>query len=315
MEMQRVLIYLAISLTTMIASTGNSQISTMADNCSGDINAWICSLDPRYNPIPDPNAGMNDPRYERPKCQNSDQATGAEKIFVMHAINQAKGKVKQDLCSLTNIFIMKGRAAPGSWGFYESPTYHSTSGNTYIALNENDLNITFSEIQDRNRSRLGIRTGSHSETNLPTSTVMETWGLLYVLAHEMGHIKWHRDQTCKTDVNGKPWSDVSSGQSRWTGFGTDFGIRDTSSIPRPHGNLTAAQLTGIYQGDFATALSSSNPEEDFVETYSLRALKKACGSACKFRYVVGGTTIELMDDNRGTQNLKSKVNCTDTAGG
>jgi hypothetical protein len=316
--MQRVLITTAVTLILLgSVNAGYSQtdVTPLADNCSGNINTWICSLDPFYNPVPDPTAAADDPNYKRPVCQDTDQATGAEKTFVMSVINQTTGQLRKDLCSLNNIFIMKGRAVPHSWGFYEDPTYHTQQNKyTAIALNERDLYATFSTVQDQVRFQLGIMNGSHSESSLPTNLVPETWGLLYVLAHEMGHIKWHRDQTCKNTISGAPWSDISQ-SPRWTVFSADFGTRDTSSgVPKPRGNLNSAQLKNTYTGDFATALAASNPEEDFVESYALRAVKKICGAGCQFRYTLAdATAVSLLDNARGSTNLKNKINCADSS--
>jgi hypothetical protein len=203
--------------------------------------------------------------------------TAAEKQFIVSTIAQAKGNLQKDLCSVTAIFIMKGLSSPvPSSGFWEDPLIHTTppNNNTYIFLNSDDLNRSFSDKQNKNRDDLGITVGVAIEpTTLPGNTVPQTWGLLYTLAHEWGHIKWHQvlnNPPCKNAISGS-WTDIQTGQQKFTAFGTNFGTRDVSSIPPPNNATTQDALDKIYYGGFATALSSANPEEDFVEAYSVRS--------------------------------------------
>jgi hypothetical protein len=272
----------------------------------------ICSLDPSYNPVPNPAYGTDDPAYARPTCQNPDQTTAAERSFVWTTIGQTNGQIQKDLCKLNAIFIMKNsnnsRTIPPSYGFVELSTFHSTATNPpfqYIALNIADLNLTFSTAQNSNFAESGITNGKHSETNLSTAVVPETWGLLYVLAHELGHIKWRgtMDSNCQNAINGT-WTSVT-GQPRWTGFNAPFGTRDTSSFPQPATALTTSQLDAVYTGDFGSALATANYEEDFVESYALRAVGKFC-NGCTFSLNTGDKTISVTDGSRGSNKLQNK---------
>jgi hypothetical protein len=287
-------------------------------------NCWniatrICSIDPNYNPIPNSTAGPNDPAYSRPSCQNPDQATAAEKTSIISAISAAKGQVNKELCALTNIFIMKnsttGGALPPSWGFWENPVYHTiASGNTYIALRASDVNHTLSAKQDETRQALGITLGNHIESNIPWGLAPQTFGLLYVLAHELGHIKWHQPISipCQSALL-KSWTDITTGQQRWTGFNVGFGDRDYSSIAVPKGSpLSKSEIDSIYQGGFATALGSVSPEEDFVEAYALRAVMKACPT-CKFQYQITASDVVDLHNDRGSSILGGKFGCADAA--
>ena len=297
----------AVSQTVTPRSVAQQRITT--GKCAVLQN--ICTLDPNYKPVPNLTYGKDDPSYTRPSCQSP--STAAERSLIRNTIDQTSGQLRKDLCNLDNIFILRN-VSSRSWGFYESPDYHTTSGYTAIALNTDDLNVTFSTKQNNNnRIGLGITNGNHNETSLPTSVVPETWGLLYVLAHELGHIKWHKaayDRNCPNAIR-TTWS--SLGQSRWTGFNEQFGTRDTNVVPQPPTNLSQAQLNNAYKGEFATALAAANSEEDFVESYALRAVNKAC-NGCKFTLDIStGNSVDLMDNNRGSNKLKGKFNCGDNS--
>jgi hypothetical protein len=258
------------------------------------VTSNICTLDPSYSTDP---SGQS---FSEPRCQGSnDPVTAAERFFIISAINSAKGQLKKDLCELTRILIIRG-SSQQSWGLWADPVNHSSDGianNTYVGIHVDDMNRTFSDKQDANNTALfGSRIGNHSETN--TSAVPELHGLLYVLAHEMGHIKWHSggsvNRPCQNQISGNPWSDLGT-TPRWTTFGgPHFGTRDTTQIPWPQGVSGPDDVNKIYKDTFATALASTNTEEDFVDTYSLRAVFNACKSnQCKFQYQFGSHTVDL----------------------
>jgi len=282
-------------------------------DCS-TIASRICTLDPNYDG-PIPSSG----NYTPPSCQNGDPIiTPAEKMFIISAINQAKGQLQKDLCSLTHIVIMRNSTRP-SWGFWENPAYHGgvTPGGTYIAINSDDLTRTFSAKQDVNNNPnsnlMNVSIGNHQE-NVPGNVVPELYGLLYVLAHELGHIKWHQSlnntPSCQNAILNHPWSDITTGQPRWTNFGeNDFGVRDHSQIPWPQDVKNSNDLLSIYYGGFATALSSANPEEDFVESYAIKAVSQACNNKCVFQYVIDQNNTVKINDNRGSPNLGGKFSC------
>jgi len=107
---------------------------------------------------------------------------------------------------------------------------------------------------------------------------------LTVLAHEIGHIKFHRPadlvqvSPCFLNSIRDPyWSDTDSTPlDRWRDFGDDIGkhkVRDSITVPKPREVGTKEHLKAIYKGGFATALASASPEEDYVETYALAVLR------------------------------------------
>jgi hypothetical protein len=305
---------LALSLLLLSASFAGLREAKALD-CS-TIASRICTLDPNYDG-PIPSSGT----YKPPSgssCQNPDPITPSDKMFIISAINQAKGQLQKDLCSLTQIVIMRNSSQP-SWGFWEDPQYHGGAqpGGIYIAINSNDLNKTFSAKQDANNKPdsqlLNAAIGSHQESGLPGNIVPETFGLLYVLAHEFGHIKWHQSLSsvpCKNAILNHPWSDITTNQPRWTQFGPndDFGARDNSQVPWPKDVQNSNDLLKIYYGGFSTALASANPEEDFVESYAIRGVSKACNN-CVFQYVVDQNNTVKLNDNRGSSNLGGKFTC------
>jgi hypothetical protein len=248
-------------------------------------------------------------------------STAAEKQYIISTIVQAKGNLRQELCSVTAIFIMKDLASPArSSGFWEDPLIHLTSpnNNTYIFLNSDDLNRSFSDRQNKNRDDLGITVGKAIEPNtLPGDTVPQTWGLLYALAHEWGHIKWHQlisNPPCKNSISGS-WTSITKDQKPFTAFGMNFGVRDVASIPLPNNANTQDALDKIYYGGFATPLSAANPEEDFVESYSVRAVANACGNSCGFQYQIATGDTVTLTDVRGNPNLRAKFNCANGMNG
>jgi hypothetical protein len=283
-----------------------------AFDCS-TIASRICTLDPNYDG-PIPSSG----NYMPPSCQNVDPITPAKKMFIISAINQAKGKLQKDLCSLTQIVIMRNSSRP-SWGFWENPVYHDgvKPGGMYIAINSDDLNRTFSAKQDANNDPnsklLKFAIGNHQE-KVPENVVPELYGLLYVLAHELGHIKWHQslnNPSCQTAILHHPWSDITTNQPRWTQFAeNDFGVRDRSQIPWPQDVKNSKDLLLIYYGGFATALASASPEEDFVESYAINGVSQACDNKCTFQYIIDQDNTVKLNDNRGSSDLGGKFSCT-----
>lgn len=286
-----------------------------AHDCS-DIALRVCSIDPSFDP--------SDPNHQTPTCQIPDQSTGADRNFIITTIlNQTNGQLTKALCSAENIFIFKSSTLP-SWGLYQDPTYHPpstdpSSGNTYIGINDSDLNMTFSKKQIANSQQLSINNTllNFSESGLPSNVVPEVYGLLYTLSHEYSHILWHQAATtsrpCKDNIKGSWADDISNSQPRWTTYGYSFNTHSDNTIPDPHSITKGGQIDSIYSGGFATALAASNPEEDFVDSYSLGAITKSCGSSCKFDYTItldsGNLKTIPLNSDRGNNTLQGKLAC------
>jgi len=232
------------------------------------------------------------------------------------ALALAPNKVHADLCRITQFFIDPN--TPGSsWGRWENPLYHNGNipGSTQITVNTDDLGTPFSVIQDNRLKHLALDSfGKHSE-QIPNGTDPNALGLLYVLQHELAHIRWHKNAfvgefaQC-SDPNFYSWSAPPSYTTRkWTKFNADVGAHADTSVKKPNAVQNSDDLKAIYNNGFVTALSAASPEEDFVESYAVWALTKACNS-CKFfiEIPVGGNKIPL-HTNRGHQNLKNKFDC------
>jgi hypothetical protein len=111
-----------------------------------------------------------------------------------------------------------------------------------------------------------------------------------------------------------PWTDIATGQSRWTGFNSNFGSRDYTSIPLPGSGSSKKNLDDLHQ-TFATALASTNPEEDFVEAYSFAALMKSSCQNCTFKYDITSSDSVQLNDERGSNSLHGKFGCANSVVG
>jgi hypothetical protein len=252
------------------------------------------------------NTGPNHNNYSSPQCLSN--APSSQATLITDAMSILPNTAYTDLCSLKNIFIMNNApgATWGSWGLYESPAWHTNYGNGFIAISINDLNLTFSMKQDADLHQLGINIGSHSET-LPAGSSGPTYGLAYVLAHELGHIIWHKQisDNCFNAIL-ESWS-MPATLPDWTRFGAQFG-QHSGSIPYPAGLLSATQVDSIYADGFFTALAAASPEEDFVESYAIAALIAACPK-CIFLYNDTIKTWQVNSTRGSNQTLTDKLSC------
>jgi hypothetical protein len=282
-----------------------------AQSCSSIVSK-ICTL---ANFQPDPNTGYDANRS--PICDAANLPTGAQTAAIEAAYEMAPQKVQTDLCGVTRFLIIQNGSA--SWGRWENPLFHtSVPGDTQIAINSTDLNKTFWAIQDSRLTSLNIDPTfwSHSGS-VPGGTDSNAVGLLYVLAHELGHILGQGPTCADDDPNFYSWSNISSSDKtrRWTPFGEDFGTHSDTSIKKPKGSgsnvvQSSDDLKAIYSGGFVTALAAANPEEDFVESYAVNTITDVCPQ-CKFQIAIPANSsgkINLHDD-RGNSMLRSKFKC------
>src|SRR4051812_18913363 len=259
--------------------------------CSGGAQAQGCTSIPvctlkTFNPDPlGPDASGS------PACDRTNPPSSTHTAAFQAAWALAPDKVKADLCRITQFFIEPN--TPGrSWGRWENPIFHtSIPGATQIVVNVGDLGKTFSEIQDNRLLSLNVslNLGSHSES-VPGSVDAKAVGLLYVLTHELGHIRWHKEffigelPDCLDDPSFYSWNTFTStpdATRRWTNFNDDFGSHKDTTIKKPRDIQNADDLKKIYNNGLVTALGAANPEEDFVESYAVKALIEAC-NGCKF---------------------------------
>jgi hypothetical protein len=277
-------------------------------------NIPVCTL-MTFNPDP---SGNGSGTSGSPSCDTAHPPSSTQMGQMQAAWALAPNKVRADLCRITQFFIDPN--TPGSsWGRWENPLYHTTiPGATQITVNANDLGNTFSQIQDNRLGMLKIDAnfGKHSES-VPSSVGAYEVGLLYVLTHELAHIRWHKEAFigelpgCSDDPNFYSWNDVSSYVTRrWTNFDDEFDTHINTNVKTPKNVQSADDLKGIYNNGFVTALGSANPEEDFVDSYAVETLIAAC-QGCKFYIEIpsgSGNKIHLHDD-RGNNELTKKFDC------
>src|SRR5207245_112892 len=115
-----------IVLSLVAACLASGIATAQAQDCS-DIRGKICSLKPFE---PDPNAtGTN--ADGSPECMDpaTDPATQDQKNAIQAAYDITPILVKADLCKVSKFFIIQ--AAPRhSWGRWEDPAKHPSSGGT-----------------------------------------------------------------------------------------------------------------------------------------------------------------------------------------
>jgi hypothetical protein len=264
----------------------------------------------------DPNSGT----YSAPNCTsttNYNSVVGA-------AYDSAPWKVKQELCNLTKIVIQTDPGA-SSWGYWENPNTKPSAGtrfNSYVGIRSDKTTSKLKQVLDDNFTATFKNTTPHGLT--PAHTVTSdspSLGLLAVLAHEIGHLKWHRDNIyaslgCyygKFVGQGNSWTAdqllVQSVKRLWhPGFddanaGGASGRRAThanAQAPDPHAaNLTPADVRKLYTMGFVSAIAGISPEEDFVETYALLTLLNVRGVTAPTisLSITGGMSVNIPDSS------------------
>lgn len=288
-----------------------------AQDCP-DIGSRICTLKVPYDPEPTATTPNPDP----PACvaTTPDPITTVQKTAIQVAYQLLPSRIRGELCK-TNFYLIdnSGGNAHRSFGRWESPVFHPQKfGDTQIAINSDDLSITFSDKQEQIFEGLGINNyGKHLDEVIPGRWDPQMIGLLYVIAHELGHIKWHKDAAvsdvgCTDDANFYSWADISTAKAqRWTDFKKeDLGEHKNLQIKKPKDVQNSDHLKSIYTGGFVTALAATNPEEDFVETYAVRILMEIC-PLCEFYVGIpkNNSVRYRINDHGGNLELKAKFDC------
>ena len=93
----------------------------------------------------------------------------------------------------------------------------------------------------------------------------------------------------------------------WAGFNKPTDDKHKRNVNKPADVANDTDLKSIYTGGFVTALAAISPEEDFVESYAIRAMMEVC-LTCIFNIKIGSDTIRVNDDG-GNPDLKAKFNC------
>jgi hypothetical protein len=307
-QMKRLFVF---SLLTLIANS-----NAYAQLCP-NLSANVCSLT-NFQPIPPSPGAKTNPL---PSCDATNTATSLQKLAIQSVIDRSPSVFNTDLCALSNIFVVSG--SEHSWGKWADPNNHpqNDTNKTYVAIHQNDFELSFSSKQDAhleaNPLLVDLKQAHHEEdlSSLSKPTVAEFFGIFYALAHEMGHIKWHQNGNgsaikCPNDsnklFNSYSWSDLGdAGTASWRGFADNQGTAK-NNVPKPH-KANGNDLNKIYTNGFVTALAAANPEEDFVETYSITMLRTICDE-CIFNIKISGNQIRV-NDSRDHPDLMHKFDC------
>jgi hypothetical protein len=247
---------------------------------------WVCVGNP-YNP------SLGD--GTSPTCGDSANPAQVKKIqdaYDAIADVPSLGGVARDLCRVKHILLYPSLGH--SWGRYNDPSLHpNDAGSTYIGLSIPDLNQSLMAVQN---SQLGVAPhvppGQILNKGTGPKATDPRYGLVYVLAHELGHIKWHQQYPltglqpgipCYDTYFGNPsWggNTAAAKHNRWTDFGADGNLGTPLGVTRPQSANTPHEIYQIYTNGFASALGAANPEEDFVEAYAAGVLFRVATLSC-----------------------------------
>jgi hypothetical protein len=260
----------------------------------------ICRLDPLYNKEAEI-AGD----YSPPPCKPGPALT-YEKENIRRAFDFAPEKVKEELCRISRFFVADRNF--GLWENPASPSFQGTEKRSYIAIHEDLIKHDpatpmAGALAGVENARLWgvletLHPGSDPSTwtghtaSLSSGSDTTPFAVLSVLAHELGHIKWYRDNIDSSlacfdaAFTEKSWVRGSLAQfygKRWTEMAADPGAEHKPSQGTHHprdipGRSDAARLRNLYVRGFASALAAMAPDEDFVEMYKLVILKSANSS-------------------------------------
>jgi hypothetical protein len=217
---------------------------------------------------------------------------------LQNAVGLAPSKVQDEVCKLERIFILP-EGATESWGLWLNPldqTPHGSKPASYVALSSYVLSDgNFLEVEDnyvKSVARGTVASIRHSSADINEQNT-KVYAVLSILLHEIGHIKWHRDNiysslVCYYDAFVPSWTadDMPSFKARrWAPVythddakkvrkgGSEVRLRN-GNLRHPPTGLTLAQLRDIYNSGFVTGVAAVSPEEDFVETYRIGAYRE-----------------------------------------
>ena len=231
-------------------------------------------------------------------------SSNADRSAVQEAFNLAPRKVQEELCRLKQIFITPQIAAANthtSWGLWENPlrgqtpsgerpeSFIAISADVITPVNEGEPQRPFLDRENNYVRAVARGAGASIRHSTTTTLTAQQWrhlSILSVLVHEIGHIKWHRDNIYSslscfwTDFVVPSWSETSLPGVRRRPWAPPFdkdearGGSRKNDLPQPPGDFPLTVIRDIYDAGFATAVGAVSPEEDFVETYRISAFRK-----------------------------------------
>jgi hypothetical protein len=227
-----------------------------------------------------------------PQCNG--RADNSYVSEIQNAIDIAPPPIQVKICDLYNIFVTDDP----SFGWWSAD-----SGKTFIGLNKSVFNKNYSNIETTIHKNLLAAIGANTTISWQitvTPNVLDTmpeFGLLSVMAHELGHIKFAMNSNlfldewtnCGTssmcfynDFICRSWNQHYLGGWRgrkWTLFGKDVSTKHQRGIPhfsdiKDDSNAKDVCKT-LQLREFVGLFGSVAPDEDYVEMYRLRVLFNA----------------------------------------
>lgn len=272
--------------------------------CS-DVRPLVCTLTTDYSPI-ETNPYIPPPASGCPAAPEYQAHVEA----IQGAFELAPPGLQLEICRLKSIFIVTPGSSPNgirySWDIWENPrnnrTPAGTKPNSYVALQLD----AFEASNLLNEQEDAFLTVLKNDALLPeiahvvtgvTEEQSRLLAILSVMAHEIGHIKWHRDNVygslpCYYDAFIEPsWQKAelpaflarkwapSVATSEASGVGAARVTHKNKSVPSPHDSgMTFDGIRRIYDSrppadsvvdGFVTVAAATSPEEDFVESYKI----------------------------------------------
>ena len=318
--MTRMLSSLAVVLTSGVLLTGAAYAQVPCK--SSDIKGRVCSLATGY--LSDPS--QNVPSHYQVAACDPDTPVGNADTEVQKAFELAPERIQSDICSLHQIFVFDDAKTPGSsWGKWEEPTRYGTqsyadcgpSGCSFVGIASSVFNSSLGSLEDKTLSRFNIdtKTVTHKHTvpapggrpSFPSTRI----AVLATLAHEVAHIKFRRDGVryapcfyyhfVNLSWDTPPDTVEDARQRNWLAFATPYG--SNMAVPKPS-NATAADVEKIYTSGFATAFASNSPEEDYVETYKLRAILADKAGKLELTGLPSGNNLTVNSPDRTDLQIK-----------
>jgi hypothetical protein len=227
---------------------------------SGPAYPQICHLAQPYNPNARP--------YVPPQCTPAGQPP-----IITDAFDRAHSRVQADLCRLDAIFITNYNI-----GVRENPADQGRK--SYIFLDSNLLNGATLAAEETALQNSILAAYNLGNIRIQYSAAGDNGylGVVAVMAHEMGHVNWYaknvRNQACfQQAFMGRSWTGATPNR-RWVNF-AEATANDHRADPDTHPKkkrLPPGKVRKLHQ-NFVSVFASVSPEEDYVETYKLLALR------------------------------------------
>jgi hypothetical protein len=283
----------------------------------------VCYVTKDYDPSSNYSSGYPVNNYSKPQCDPEHQVAQNQKDLLARAYSRAPFYVRARLCRLTQLYLTE--APEESYGFWVPEDLHS-GGDVFIFLSDSSLNDSLADGENKILHHLyGAAAGLPSFETPPGWPFWNSpeWNVLAVLAHELGHVlladtnadgtaarryrprQWRPSpppqSTCfEHDFLQNPWNrDVfHNHMRRWVKFGDQ-----NNNLPNPP---KSSEIENLYNsGKFVSVFAAWSPEEDFVETFKIRALRDAL-AALWVKFPSGNNVNALYHDSN---SLGRKFEC------